>query len=517
MEQTILLARKFLQSLSRKLSAILRWWAVTVRTQINRGLPAGTVLIISVAWPLWLIPIAILNQILAPHPVWIVLFVTVLGIYGLSLVWLRLQNDLVSLIRTQAGDVVVAGDSLDEHFELVNASVLPILWAEFIDESDIADYRIDRVVACGGNSAYRWQTNIVIVSRGIYHLGPSLVRWDDPFGLMRVEKRFPHSTQIVVYPRVAELQEIELPFGNVGGERQQNHPLIGSIRSASVRNYLPGDTLRHVHWPSTARHRALMVTELDAEHGGEVWIVLDLYREVQQGEGDEGTLEYAIVVAAGLAAQLLSRSDRMAVGLILAAPGSRRNAADEEGILVISPQSGQAQFWEIMGALAMAKESMFPLSQVLRGSRSVIGQKQSIVVITPEYVQRAGQSDDAGDSHSQDDFAGLTMNVSGTVEWFGELLRIGGRRRGSVILILFDEEKVVDTTVAPGIDANSPADGITQASALQWQLQQNDISCRIMNTATRLPSILTQRRTKTEVRTTPLGGAVMVEVEEEIG
>src|SRR5690606_29025177 len=93
-------------------------------------------------------------------------------------------------------------------------------------------------------------------------------------------------------------------------------PQLGNLPAATVSEYRPGDSLRHVHWMSTARRGRMMVKELEIEPSGNVWVVLDLDQRVQQGSGPMGTLEHGIVVAASLAADLLSGRDQRAVGLL---------------------------------------------------------------------------------------------------------------------------------------------------------------------------------------------------------
>jgi uncharacterized protein (DUF58 family) len=44
----------------------------------------------------------------------------------------------------------------------------------------------------------------------------------------------------------------------------------------SVREYRPGDSPRHVHWPSTARHGTVMVRELEEERTRRLAIVVEL-------------------------------------------------------------------------------------------------------------------------------------------------------------------------------------------------------------------------------------------------
>ena len=94
--------------------------------------------------------------------------------------------------------------------------------------------------------------------------------------------------------------------------------MLGVLPAASVRDYAHGDSMRHIHWPSTAHRSQLMVKELELEPSGDVWIVLNLHDAVQRGDGRDGTLEYAIILAASMAAEMVSGRERRAVGLLTA-------------------------------------------------------------------------------------------------------------------------------------------------------------------------------------------------------
>ena len=56
--------------------------------------------------------------------------------------------------------------------------------------------------------------------------------------------------------------------------------------ASRVREYLPGDKLVHIHWPSTARSNQLMTKEFDATgRSEEVWLFLDLHGTSRPGQG----------------------------------------------------------------------------------------------------------------------------------------------------------------------------------------------------------------------------------------
>ncbi|MCB0095069.1 MAG: DUF58 domain-containing protein, partial [Caldilineaceae bacterium] len=454
----------------------------------NRGVTSDAHITLTLRWPLLFIPLVLINQLLTPHPVWVAILVTLLGIYALAWFWVHTQADWVRVERRRDETLLVAGDLLHERFVLINDSSLPLLWAEFRDMSELPGYTSSQVVASSAHSSYTWQSSLECRRRGVYQLGPAQLVWSDPFGFFTVEKQLPQTETILIYPRVAQMPEFHLPQSATSGNRQRQRPLLGAIRSTSVRDYRPGDSLRHVHWRSTAHRNSLMVTELDMEPGGEVWIVLDLNeaahstaQEVTLSDaGETDTLEYSIVVAASLAAQILGRHDRTAVGLIVAShpsriqpgasdethfPASIDTMVDEHSSLangapvqmvVVAPQIGQAQLWRILAALAPVQPAQLSLAQLLRSNREQLGRGRRVVLITP-HVLTAAQMRSAPQVSFTHAAAGAERSSSPPAppaavrldpddaqaaddNWVAELVHVENQVAGNVFLIAADEE-----------------------------------------------------------------------------
>jgi uncharacterized protein (DUF58 family) len=456
--------------------AITRW--------LNRGLPSDRCIELRIAWPLWLIPLVLLNQLVAPHPVWMVFFIALSGFYLVGYLWVRNQAPAIALTRHRVGSILVAGDLLQEEFELKNESPLPLLWAEFIDDSNVPDYQVGRVVACEGNNLYRWRTEVLCKQRGLFRLGPHLLRMQDPLGLFSIIIVNPNEEIVLIYPRVVHLPLVQLPRGNSLGSDRQRRPLLGNLPAATISEYQQGDSLRFVHWVSTARRGQMMVKDLEIEPSGSIWLVLNLDKHVQQGEGPSGTLEQGIVVAASLAADLLSGRDQRAVGL-LAYGGEENGGAGRGGLVQVSPAAGSAHTWPVLSALAPVSAGDLGLAALLASSRDRIGRRSTLTVITPVASDKGA----------------LDMDTSGAdVDWVAELVHLKGVGVASSVVLL------------------APADADARSSeAIQSLLARLDIPCSLVIAGAPLPALLTFRRRRRVVRTTPTGGAVSYEVDEEVG
>jgi uncharacterized protein (DUF58 family) len=114
------------------------------------------------------------------------------------------------------------------------------------------------------------------VPRGRYPFEDTRAVIEDPFGLARGEVVLRERAALLVHPRVVELDGL---FSDGAGTSFGGRRLL-LRRSAgfdvhSVRDYEHGDSLRRVHWPSTARRGELMVKELEDSPREEVAVVLD--------------------------------------------------------------------------------------------------------------------------------------------------------------------------------------------------------------------------------------------------
>ncbi|MBV2365741.1 DUF58 domain-containing protein [Streptomonospora nanhaiensis] len=102
--------------------------------------------------------------------------------------------------------------------------------------------------------------------RGVLDLGPLESRRSDPLGLIATRRTSGRTERVWVHPRFEPLPSMPVgrtddPQGVFDGGR------AGSVSFHSLRDYVPGDDVRHIHWRSSARHNKLLVREhLDTSH-----------------------------------------------------------------------------------------------------------------------------------------------------------------------------------------------------------------------------------------------------------
>jgi uncharacterized protein (DUF58 family) len=147
-----------------------------------------------------------------------------------------------------------------------------------------------------GLRTYRLPT----AARGTYDVGPVEIPRADPFGLCRTVQRLGEPQRISVHPRLLHMQA--LPTGmsrNLEGPSSDASPQ-GTVTFHRLREYVVGDDLRTVHWPSTARLGQLVVRHnVDTAQPYTV-VLLDL----DPARYSEETFEEAVDVAASVVTSL---------------------------------------------------------------------------------------------------------------------------------------------------------------------------------------------------------------------
>ena len=110
--------------------------------------------------------------------------------------------------------------------------------------------------------------------RGTVTAGPMLLRRRDPFGLVVADRKVSGSVAVAIRPRRHRIRM--LPTGRQrdleGPTREVSQ---GSASFHQLREYVPGDDLRHIHWRTSARTGSLVVKQLVDTTKPEVVVIVD--------------------------------------------------------------------------------------------------------------------------------------------------------------------------------------------------------------------------------------------------
>src|SRR6266576_308820 len=265
--------------------------------------------------------------------------------------WPTLAIRGVSVTRKVDPGTPTVGETFEETFEVHRRGWIPAPWVEVRDLSQIPDYQPGRVISLG-KDVVRWKSRGIYRRRGWMALGP---------------------TSILVYPRVRPVPDLLTPSSQQVGASQAfgawaDYP----PETGGVRDYNTGDSFGRIHWPLSAKHQRLMSKTFEQPLTTDLWILLDLDRGVHFGEGEESTVEYAVSLAASMAAQVHSRGRQ--VGLI---------GNDSRGTL-LEPHRAVRQDRLILDYLAVCQaDGRTPLTDTLAWDRIRRLPRRAIAVITP--------------------------------------------------------------------------------------------------------------------------------------
>jgi uncharacterized protein (DUF58 family) len=153
-------------------------------------------------------------------------------------------------------------------------------------------------------SAYRLPTD----HRGVVAIGPLGVVVSDPFGMASVTADAAPQTELIVLPRIDEIVPPPPSIGDepLAGLRVASLAASGGDDFAALRDYVVGDDLRRVHWPSSARHDDLLVRQDEVHWQGRTTVVLDTRVHTHRGHD---SFEVAVSAAASVIAAAWRRRD----------------------------------------------------------------------------------------------------------------------------------------------------------------------------------------------------------------
>lgn len=324
------------------------------------------------------------------------------GILVVSMIWALFAVRWIRISRRTHAQHAQVGKMIEESFVVRNTAIIPKLWIEVRDHSNLPNHKASHVVpAMAGLGRYQWNVQTLCLSRGEFRLGGLTLVSGDPFGFFVTPREIKDDKRLLVYPEVMPIKRFELPAGlTSGGESQRKRSATVTTNASGVRDYVPGDSLNRVHWKSTARKDRLIVKEFEIDPIVDIWLFADFSAQslvedpsVQRINGIGPVLprggglppsseEYVATIAASIAQHFINQ-DR-AVGFAAHVP-TRRS---------IQPDRSQRQLRDILEALAVARSlSEYSLGQMLQLETQVFTRGTTLIIVTsswdPTWIGRA--------------------------------------------------------------------------------------------------------------------------------
>ena len=201
----------------------------------------------------------------------------------------------------------------------------------------------------GGEARFSYRLHTPL--RGVYALGPVRLHASDTLGLTTFTREIDVPGEVIVYPTPLMLPPL---WPRVAAGRQARRTVRAPSEQGSdffgIREYVPGDDPRRIHWRTSARRDQLMTIQYAHEEALEGIIILDLLSRHHEGEGELSTLEQGVRLAITAARQAELRAGwagLIATGetdfSVVLDSGSNQYGRLQEALARVEPQ--QADGW----------------------------------------------------------------------------------------------------------------------------------------------------------------------------
>lgn len=310
-------------------------------------------------------------------------------------VWTAWAASGLSMERNSRELRANVGDVFEENYKVNNLGILPIPWVEITNQSTLpfaAGSRLLTLVMGRQRRAYTART--WLTQRGSFQLGPTCLKVGDPFGLFVTDRVFSPQETLIVFPMIHEIHKFSAPPGLLpGGQVLQRKSQDITPHAAGVREYVHGDAMKRIHWPTSARRNRLMVKEFEQDPQAEIWIYLDCQKTVhvqKPGSQEElplhtmlfgkrpklnlppSTIEYAVSIAASLAHYFIRQ--RRAIGY----------ASAGQTFMELPAERSERQEAKILETLAFVEANgNLSIAALVAAQASQLPQRSSIILITP--------------------------------------------------------------------------------------------------------------------------------------
>jgi len=354
----------------------------------------------------WILALVLLSFLLtrlpglANNPLFTRLFVALLLVLMVNAIWSFLSMIGLDVTRNSRSTRMNVGEIFSENFEGINRSFIPKVWLKITDQSELEVSSGSKVLSwIGGNQARSYMAYSFLEKRGWFRLGPSQIETGDLFGLFLFYKLIETRDRLLVIPYTVNIQQFPAPYGILpGGRALRQKTLEVTPYAAGVREYVHGDPLKRIHWPTSARKQKLIVKEFEKDPLAEVWIFLDaraqshikheahempalqdlwLIRQKQAFELPVDTEEYAITIAASITKYYIHQNRE--VGLVSAG----------QGYSILPAERGERQLGKILETLAVLRaEGDMPLWGLVSSQLAHLARGSTVVLITASAEQQ---------------------------------------------------------------------------------------------------------------------------------
>jgi uncharacterized protein (DUF58 family) len=313
---------------------------------------------------------------------------------GVSRLWNRYCLHRIEYKRRLSHHQVFLGDEIVLEIEVANRKPLPLPWLQIEDELP------EKVTLLKGKTQAASEDRVILTNifpinmyhrvkrrfpmrcpqRGAFLFGPTYVRSGDLFGFFHREMKFEQLDYLLVYPRLVPLEKLGIPSRQIFGDiRLKRHLFQDPVLTAGVRDYVSGDSLKRIHWKSSARLGRLQTKVYEPTTTVDISLFLDVRTLKAPLWGSVYQLqELGIIAAASISQCALKEGFR--IGLHV-----NQITRFSQGMLKV-PHSGHPdQLRHILEALAQIHQSeTIPMAKHIRQEASNLPWGSTVMVVAAQ-------------------------------------------------------------------------------------------------------------------------------------
>jgi uncharacterized protein (DUF58 family) len=198
----------------------------------------------------------------------------------------RFSSPQVSVIRRLAPSLVHEGDRAAVDAVITNRGRRVLTNVAFVDEVGALGRAVFEAGTIRPGETGDAEYQILCRPRGVYPVGPVTATVTDPLRLAKATSQIPAIDRLIVYPEVEDLVGFPMTRGR-DPAMQASRPEFsqrGGEDFYTLREYVFGDDLRRVHWPSSAKKDELMIRQLETPWQSRALVILDIRRSAYESE-----------------------------------------------------------------------------------------------------------------------------------------------------------------------------------------------------------------------------------------
>lgn len=156
-----------------------------------------------------------------------------------------------------------------------------------------------------GKSSYNFSYNLSAVKRGNHVFAESYLDIESNFHMFKHRAPLGNKVVVSVYPSVLSRKSIAAHYISAQYGRAKSKQKGMGTEVAEIRNYMPGDDIRHIDWKTSLRLNSMFTKEFETDLEPSMFILVDHSRTE-----NPDTMEEAVKIANYLA-QYAARNERL--------------------------------------------------------------------------------------------------------------------------------------------------------------------------------------------------------------